>query len=255
MPKIYLYAEVLTHLRQLTLHASLESEKNEETKIDVSTDKKIITVVHDGESASLYLPTQISGTAQVTFPYDKKTEISARVQIEDVEQWKEIDSAGIEAPWNASELCFETSMKCIQCESEIVSMGTVSSWRDLPNQHWAEVMDLWFCHKPHEQHDGQQEKNAAESKGFSAQSRITSEPGIGLVDLVSFSLHPDDCNIANVRQPRPIATWRKERDQSCSNRVVMDIFSDTTAAHQFLTRSKMWRHSLVYQMNLLLLRL
>lgn len=194
MPKIYLYAEVLTHLRQLTLHASLETEKNEDTKIEISSNRKIITVIHDGESSSLYLPTQISGTAQVTFPYDKKTELSARVQIEDLEQWQETDAAGIEAPWNASELSFETSMRCAECDCEILPMGTISSWKDLPNQNWADVMDLWFCHKPHEHHNEKQEQQAAEAKGFSAQSRLASNPGTGMVNLVSFVMHPDDCS-------------------------------------------------------------
>lgn len=235
MPKIYLYAEVLTHLRQLTLHASLETEKNEKTKIDVSSDKKIITVIHDGESSSLYLPTQISGTAQVTFPYDKKTEISARVQIEDLEQWKEMEAAGIEAPWNASELSFETSMRCNQCEFDIVSMGTISSWKDLPHSNWADVMDLWFCHKPHEHHDEDQEKKAADAKGFSAQSKLVSEPGTGLVDLVSFALHPDDCNISKVGPSATSCLWREERVKSCSSWAAVDMFSDTTAIKRIFT--------------------
>lgn len=192
-PKIYLYAEALTHIRQLTLHASLETDKNEHTKVLVSSDKKIITALHDGEASSIYLPTQISGTANVTFPTDKKTEFSARLQIDDVDQLRSSsdEPSGVESPWPAGDLSADAAIWCKKCDSDILHAGTVTTWKDLPSDHWAELMDLWFCHKPHEGHSP--EDHAAESKGFSAKSRVTARPGQGLVDNVSFLLHKDDC--------------------------------------------------------------
>lgn len=206
-PKIYLYAEALTHIRQLTLHASLQTEKNERTKILLSSDKKIITALHDGETSSIYLPTQISGTANVTFPTDKRTEFSVRLQIDDQypSGGEAAAGASVEVPWSAGELSRETAIACKKCGAEIVSAGTVSVWKDLPSDHWAELMDLWFCHKPHDGHDhdhdhahGQSDENtvaaAAEAKGFSATSKVAdASPGVGLVDVVSFVLHRNDC--------------------------------------------------------------
>lgn len=197
-PKIYLYAEALMHIRQLTLHASLETDKNEHTKILISSDKHIITAIHDGESSSIYLPTQISGTADVTFPFDRKTEISARVQIDDAEQLKagSDDLAGIEVPWCATDLSETTSARCKGCTSEILEGGKVITWKDLPSDHWADLMDVWFCHKPHNDHTP--DHHAAEAKGFSAKSKITAQPRTGLVDAVSFMLHRDDCSSIQV---------------------------------------------------------
>ncbi|KAJ9497161.1 hypothetical protein H2202_007317 [Exophiala xenobiotica] len=193
-PKIYLYAEALTNIRQLTLHASLQTEKNEHTKILISSDKNIITALHDGESSSIYLPTQISGTANVTFPTDKRTEFSVRLQIDDTSQLKGAhdEHGGIEAPWCASDLSQKTAIRCKSCNADIVHSGRVTSWKDLPSDHWAELMDLWFCHKPHEAHST--EDQAARSRGFSSKSKLTVTSGIGMVDTVSFLVLGDDCH-------------------------------------------------------------
>ena len=197
-PKIYLYAEALTHIRQLTLHAELQTDKNEHTKILLSSDKKIITALHDGESSSIYLPTQISGTANVTFPIDRKTEISARLQIDDVDQLKSAsdESTGAEVPWTAADLSDNISLRCKRCGADILHSRQVTTWKDLPSDHWAEFMDFWFCHKPHDAYSPHD--HAAESRGFSARSTVTASPGVGLVDTVSFLLHRDDCQSLQV---------------------------------------------------------
>ena len=237
-PKIYLYAEALTHIRQLTLHASLQTEKNEHTKILISSDKKIITTLHDGESSSIYLPTQISGTADVTFPMEKKTEISVRLQIDDAEQLRSSfdDSSHVEVPWTAADLSGNITIRCKHCGAEILHSGKVTTWKDLPSDHWAEFMDFWFCHKPH---DGQSpHDHAAESRGFSAKSKVVASQGVGLVDAVSFLLCQDDC--LNLEVSRSVTCpcfecdllfWRQERNLQSQKCDIVDSVSDTIAAH------------------------
>ncbi|KAK4940504.1 hypothetical protein LTR10_019378 [Elasticomyces elasticus] len=212
-PKICLYAEALTHIRQLTLHASLQTEKNEHTKILISSDKKIIAAVHDGETSSIYLPTQISGTVNATFPKDKRTEFSVRLQIDDQfpASGEAVGGDAVEVPWSAGDLSRDTAIACKKCGAEIVAPGKVGVWKDLPSDHWAELMDLWFCHKPHDDHGhgnghGQSKADenvaeAAEAKGFSATSKVAdASPGTGLVDVVSFLLHRDDCADVQVQE-------------------------------------------------------
>lgn len=215
MPKIYLYAEILTHIRQLSLHASLQTAKTEGTKVDVSTDKKVITVEHDGETQKLYLPTQISGTAQVIFPILKDTEISARVQIDDEHEWKCNINNDIEAPWMAADLTEESAIQCRQCQAIIIAQGTIHQWKDLPSENWAELMDFWFCHKPHDEPQNGND-DAAEAKGFSPQSRLTVSPSVGMTDLVSIVLHDSDCQNIKVRSPHGCSNScferRKERN-------------------------------------------
>jgi hypothetical protein len=198
-PKIVLYAEALTHIRQLTLHASLQTEKNEDTKILLSSDKKIITALHDGESSSIYLPTQISGTAHVTFPIEKRTEISTRLQIDDVSQPDSAkqDAGGVEVPWSAASLQESASLSCNQCDACILPAARAISWKDLPSENWAELMDFWFCHKPHENGESSGD-HAAQAKGFSTRSKLDASSGVGLVDVVSFLLYGEDCTNVEV---------------------------------------------------------
>jgi hypothetical protein len=199
MPDIYLYAELLIHIRQLTLHASLQTEKNEHTKILLSSDKKILTALHEGESASIYLPTQISGTANLTFPLKRRTELSTKLQIEDLHQLQQaLDaSSGVEVPWTASALKADASLCCKSCKAQVVKPDRVSEWKDLPSENWAELMDLWFCHKPHTAHND--DAGPAEARGFSAKSKLGIAPGAGFVDILSFLVHPDDCSQITVR--------------------------------------------------------
>ncbi|KAI1622402.1 ubiquitin-conjugating enzyme E2-binding protein [Exophiala viscosa] len=243
-PKICLYAEALTHIRQLTLHASLQTEKNEHTKILISSDKKIIAAVHDGETSSIYLPTQISGTVNATFPTDKRTEISVRLQIDDQFPASGEAAGGetVEVPWSAGELSRETAIACKKCGTEILAAGKVGVWKDLPSDHWAELMDLWFCHKPHDdhghghghEHGGQSDDTvaaAAEAKGFSATSKVAdARPGTGLVDVVSFLLHRDDC--ANVQVQKTSNDSKKNttivKCDSCSATVGSTIQGETS---------------------------
>lgn len=200
MPKIYLYAEILTHIRQLSLHASLQTAKTEGTKVDVSTDKKVITVEHDGETQKLYLPTGISGTAQVIFPIVKETEVSARIQIDDEHEWKCNINNEIEAPWMAADLTKDNIIQCRQCKATVLPHGAISQWKDLPSENWAELMDFWFCHKPHDESSNGVE-DAAQSKGFAAKSKLGVTRGTGMTDLTSIVLHHGDSQNTKVSSP------------------------------------------------------
>lgn len=215
MPKIYLYAEILIHIRQLTLHASFQTEKKEGTKLNVTTDKRVISVTHDGETQRLYLPTQIKGDATVTFPLLKTTDISARLQIEDEQEWKCMINNEIEAPWMATDLSSATAIQCRHCKASILHSEKVHQWKDLPSENWAELMDFWFCHKPHGDEQSTVPESAAAdaaaAKGFSATSKLAVTPGTGMTDLVSIVLYADDCTNTKVSQCQvlPILARRK----------------------------------------------
>lgn len=231
MPKIYLYAEILTHIRQLSLHASLQTAKAEGTKVDVSTDKKVITVTHDGETQKLYLPTQISGTAQVIFPIEKKTEISARVQIDDEHEWKCNISNEIEAPWMAADLDKETAIQCRHCKTLILSSNVINKWKDLPSENWAELMDFWFCHKPQDDSAASAD-GAAEAKGYSSKSKVAIASGIGMTDLTSIILHNSDCHNIQVSHYQPIDRFTGEKKETSSAQ--SGLVSDTIAEDRML---------------------
>lgn len=196
MPIIYLYAEVLANIRQANLYASLETDKNEHTTIDIASDKKTITVSHDGETASIYLPTEIGGTAEVNIPVDRAKDLSVRLELADIMNMPSVkDTVGNEGPWSANDLSPNTQLQCRICTAELLTNETPLGFRDLPSEHWAEMMDFWHCHRPH---DGEpsQETDAAEaagSKGYGSASKLKAAPGVAFIDTVSFLFSEQDC--------------------------------------------------------------
>jgi len=199
MTTIFLYAEVLTNIRQVTLYASLQTaQTTEETVLHVASDKKRVTVREGDVTSGIYLPTEISGTADVTIARGKKKEISIRLEIADTSELLPRDdvATAIEVPWSAQDLCSETKVQCKRCQAVIVASGKVSLWKDLPSENWAEMMDFWHCHKPHDENTN---GGAAQAKGYSSTSQLAVDPGTGLVDTVSFLLHRSDCVGLKVR--------------------------------------------------------
>ena len=202
MSKIYLYAEVLTNIRQVILYASLQTAKTEETIVDISSDRRTITVHHDGETASLFLPTGLAGSAEVTLPPKRVKDISLRLEIADLEEHAPIPDLEHEAasPWSAKELSADSTICCRFCQSVILESGKVLVWKDLPSENWAEMMDFWHCHKPHVEDGATKGEDVAAAKGYSSGSKIGAARGSGLVDVQSFLLDPQDCGAIQVRE-------------------------------------------------------
>ena len=202
MSDIYLYAEILANIKQVSLYASLQTTKNEKTKIDVSSDRRVVTVLHDGQSANIFLPTGIAGSAEVTIPAEKKKEVSVRLEIEDLAGLSSANDCQSQNdyPWLAEDLSVETVIRCANCEATLIDQGTITTWKDLPSEGWAEMMDLWHCHKPHGRGPETKESAVAGRKGYSASSRLTATEGTGLIDVSTFLLAREDCRHIQVSQ-------------------------------------------------------
>lgn len=200
MSKIYLYAEILANIRQISLYASLQTDKLEETTIDVSSDKRIVTVSAGDDRASIFLPTGIGGDASLNIPTERKKELSVRLEIGDLGGLPAADELRClnDYPWTAKDLHPETHLRCKSCEGDLVKPETITAWKDLPSEGWAEMMDLWHCHKPQDEHVSSDAADTAEKKGYSSASRVTVAPKTGLVDIYSFLFDPQDCNSVQV---------------------------------------------------------
>jgi len=89
---------------------------------------------------------------------------------------------------------------CAGCGSSVVKMLSLKVWRDLPNENWAEMMDFWHCHKPHEHEHGNGNGNGNENveeatakKGYSATNKLKAIPGVGFAGLSYLILSAEDC--------------------------------------------------------------
>jgi len=208
MPSIHLYAELLNHIRTVTLVASLETEQNEETRIELSQDGQIIHVTHEGETASLSLPARLigGGTAAITLPPIPSRDITLRLRLEEKEPGLLMLHGSSEnvLPWSASTV--SNNIACGHCGSRLLK--SLSEWKDLPREDWAEMMEFWHCHKPHEQkspeaHTEQQspeahteqelpEAHTERQQGYAAHEKLCARPGVGLVGPTHFVLSAED---------------------------------------------------------------
>lgn len=96
-------------------------------------------------------------------------------------------------PWSAIDLT-GTDVKCGTCSSQLMRPNTIETWKDLPSEGWAEMMDLWHCHKPDTlDHEHDSEATAVHRKGYSAGNKLLARQGVGFVDSLTFLLREEDC--------------------------------------------------------------
>ncbi|KAF1944170.1 hypothetical protein EJ02DRAFT_452777 [Clathrospora elynae] len=207
---ISLYAELLLHIRTITLFASLRTNHSRQTDAKMSADGSYITVSHEGQSASIRLPINIKGggDAALELPSLPPTkELTLRLQLEEMEGSDMLGTLQSEdrqanvVPWDGASIneTKAAEITCKSCEAVIVSKGKIGQWRDLPNENWAEMMDFWHCHKPdeHHLHDHTHEHTVGQ-KGYAASNRLQAVDGVGFVDLTSFLLSEQDCEGAQL---------------------------------------------------------
>ncbi|KAF1839916.1 uncharacterized protein K460DRAFT_349397 [Cucurbitaria berberidis CBS 394.84] len=207
---ITLYAELLLHIRTITLFASLRTNYSHETSAKLSADGAYITVSHEGQSATIRLPMNVKGEGDATLSLPSQPpskELTLRLQMEEREGSDLLGTLRGEerqvniVPWDGasfSQIQF-LEITCKGCEKVIVPRGQVGQWRDLPNENWAEMMDFWHCHKPdeHDLHDDMQEE-VVKRKGYAAGNRLEAVKGVGFVNLTSFLLKQQDCEGAQL---------------------------------------------------------
>lgn len=199
-PSVTLYAEHLLNIRQVTIFATLESESNRETRAELSADRRSLFLSHDGETATIYLPAEIAGSASLPLPAARNKVLSFRLQVtEDVATLDRSQlSYSNDVPWPAASLSCETSVACRECKEIIVKSPSITTWKDLPSENWAEMMDFWHCHKP-DDHESHVADAQSSMKGYAASNALRPTPGTGLVDLSYLLICEQDCSGIQVR--------------------------------------------------------
>lgn len=202
---ITLYAELLLHIRAITLFASLRTVHTRETNAKLSTDGSRLTVSHEGQSATIRLPIKVKGggDAALSLPAQPPSkELSLRLQIEEKDDSDLLGTLQSEerkaniVPWDGAFLAKSKHVEihCRSCQQVIITKGRIEEWRDLPNENWAEMMDFWHCHKPDEHHlHDHTHETVVGKKGYAAGNRLRAIGKIGFIDLTGFLLKEHDC--------------------------------------------------------------
>jgi len=194
-----MYAELLANIRQISVIVSLLTPCDSSTVVSISLQRDSITIHHDGKISTLPLPGQVAASAVLQKPSLRSRDLSWRLPLAGEPTRGDPDTN--ESPWAANNLGKDTQLFCRSCGAEIISKGSMQSWKDLPSENWAEMMDFWHCHKPteHESHKGHShDESATANKGYGANSKFTAQSKVGFVDLTTFLLDGKDCHNINV---------------------------------------------------------
>lgn len=201
----YIYAELLLNIRQISFIASLPSESNETTALLVFSDRRFLSLEHNGETARLQLPAPVRDGFCPRISTRSK-EISLRLPIAD-ETATRIGPSLIDRastfPWTALGMREDAQIACRSCQLLLVK-DSVKTWKDLPSENWAEMMDFWHCHKPAAE-DTPDHKATGPEKGYGAANSIGPTVGVALVDTMYIHLFRKDCNATlgnSLREPK-----------------------------------------------------
>ncbi|KAI1142167.1 ubiquitin-conjugating enzyme E2-binding protein [Hypoxylon sp. FL0543] len=196
---ILIYAELLSNIRQVSVGCSLRTPVSSSTRASISSDGQVLAVNHDGLETSLRLPGRVASIKQLPVQNRGTKNLSWRLPLartlgHTVSSMQE----GQTVPWSANDLQPESHIACRTCRATIVESGTIKEWKDLPSENWAEMMEFWHCHKPHDHGHGHNGDGLTTSKAYGASSRISAQSAIGFVDLTSFLLSEKDLSSGNV---------------------------------------------------------
>lgn len=184
-----IYAEYLSNIRTLAVTTVLETPRNDTTALWLSNDRSKLVLEHEDHTHRITLPAKTSGqgTQHLQLPNTGESQCVNRISAEPI--------FGQEEPatlWSATHLDSETKVHCKNCNF-LVSPNKIHIWKDLPSEAWAEMMDLWHCHKPEEPESNSDDAPA--QKGYAAGSKLIAQVGVGLVDVMSFLFSEHDCTV------------------------------------------------------------
>ncbi|KAI0125806.1 ubiquitin-conjugating enzyme E2-binding protein [Xylariales sp. AK1849] len=192
IPRFLIYAELLSNIRQVSVGCSLPSETSTGTMVNVSVDGQSLTVHHRDEERSVQLPERVAAPSTLPLPKTSTTNLSWRLPLAAPQSTPLPPSLEAqEVPWSAQDLKIGACVRCRTCEACIVNSRVIESWKDLPSENWAEMMEFWHCHKPDDHNRSNDQKLTA--RGYGANSRISAQPNTGFVDLTSFLFLRKDC--------------------------------------------------------------
>ncbi|KAK3903670.1 nipped-B-like protein A [Staphylotrichum tortipilum] len=207
-----LYAELLVNIRQISLAASLPTATTDgaSTRVSIASDCSTVELTHGSGSGSgsgnttarLTLPVK-AALGATTLPIPDRQKSTATLS------WRlPLDPSSLppshqtdDMPWSATDLEAGCGVACRQCGSNIIPAGAVATWKDLPSENWAEMMEFWHCHKPDHHHhaghedqaSGKADEKSLAARGYGASSAISAQEGVGFVDLTTLLFAETDC--------------------------------------------------------------
>lgn len=184
-----LYAEYLPNIKTLTVTTVLDTPRNDTTALALSSDRTQLILEHNNRTQRITLPARVSGQNSQTLQVPNTGELQCANRVSAEPLFGEEEPIAL---WSATYLDSRTRIHCKNCNA-LVSSDKIRDWKNLPSEAWAEMMDLWHCHKPDE--PDHNHNDAPANKGYAAGNKLKAQAGVGLVDVMSFLLSEGDCTV------------------------------------------------------------
>lgn len=189
-----IYAETLINLRHVTVCISFNHSSDVNTRLSLSADGKELDLSHQGHISVVQFPIAVANAAPLKLPSQPTKEFSVRLPFTEKSRLDQLRNHSI--AWSADALKEVVELTCQACGETLIGRRRIEQWKDLPNEDWAEMMDLWHCHKPNNS-NGENGHDLDASKGYTASTRLTAQLGVGLIGVSSALFSSEDC--ANVK--------------------------------------------------------
>lgn len=190
---ILIYAELLANIRQISVKVTLPAAANDSTRAEIIDSGARLSISHDGAVKEFGLPALTPPGMPLPIAKPTSQELSWRLPLLAVSRLGSRFVAEHQVlPWTAADMKPGSEIVCRACNAQLVSEGTIETWKDLPSENWAEMMEFWHCHKPVD-HKHADDDDHAEQRGYGANNTIAAKAGVGFIDISSFMLSESDC--------------------------------------------------------------
>jgi len=191
MTTLYIYAELLFHVRSVTVLALLPTRCTPDTRVLLLPTGRSLCITHGGQSEEINLPCHVINHANLNISKLPRKELSFRLSPTGSPGSPNgpCSPPATRLPWPASALSADTRISCQTCKH--ILLKPIATWKDLPSGNWADMMDFWHCHKP--TIPGKINKTVGSTKGYAAANVMCPCEGIGLVGVSDLLLARDDC--------------------------------------------------------------
>lgn len=192
----HFYAELLINVRIVTVFVQVSSQAaSEEVTLKLNDDGLRATLMCQEDCVHLTLPAKVSSSHSGDLrllPTDGQ-EKSIRLSLDESSNRSQ-DLVLEAAPWSASDLRDMECAHCRECRRDVLRPGVIRTWKDLPSENWAEMMDFWHCHKPDESSNVADGDESQDQKGYSASNKLSAQAGTGFVDISHLLVAREDCS-------------------------------------------------------------
>lgn len=220
-----IYAEYLPKLQKISIVVELPTPSEWKTKVIVGKDSSTLIVLHEGIVTQTALPVPVAlRDEHLAMGFRNRVQIDPghmvlawRINAADrvIKAAEAAAAKGLApmcVPWSAADLDTDVDVACRECKAVVIKKGTITEWKDLPSDNWAEMMEFWHCHKPTVKKEpavkkeniaidgitnGQDGDKTSDdklaSRGYGANSAISAQKGVGFVDLTKFLFYGENC--------------------------------------------------------------